>query len=307
VAKEKTPFCNTSIEGLNRPKGLIIKQEFISGHGIYSTSGNTETFGKIQLARRREIKLKAPILNNPGFKLAIGFKYKVEDVFFKDQYTYSSEFYSDLENKNLKQLGTSLYAIKPLRGDTYLLMRASVSLNGDYGKYNLPTNDFLKYSIAPMIGWRKTDFMSYAIGVAYSENFGRISVFPIVSFNKTFNDRWGTEILLPLKAKLRYTTLNKKNFIYLSSEIIGSTYNVTFNSGESGYLNNTELRHLVSYEREIYDFLWLGVEAGLRSNLNFSLSETADHRNSVTIANRVNQSFFAGFSLFIVPPRKYYH
>jgi len=65
VAKEKTPFCNTSIEGLNRPKGLIIKQEFISGHGIYSTSGNTETFGKIQLARRREIKLKAPILNNP--------------------------------------------------------------------------------------------------------------------------------------------------------------------------------------------------------------------------------------------------
>ena len=307
TAKEKVEFCEISIDGQSRPKGLVISQEFISNHGISSTSGDAETFGRVRSARRRSIKLKAPIINNPGFKLVAGFKYKVEDVFFEEQYLRSSNFYSDLENKNLKQLGASLYAVKPLRGNTYLLMRASASLNGDYGKHNSPTKDYLKYSIAPMIGWRKSDKMSYAFGVAYSENFGRISVFPIVAFNKTFNERWGTEILLPLKAKLRYSTLDKKNFLYLTSEIKGSTYNVAFNSGKSGYLNNTELRHLVTYEREIYDFLWVSAEAGLRSNLNFSLSETADHRNSVVISNRLNQSFFAGFSIFLVPPKKMFH
>jgi len=308
VKNDAAAFCETTIEGLNRPKGLIIREELISSHRISSfQQGNSQKFGKVQQTRRREIKLKAPLWNSPGFKLAIGFKYKVEDVFFNETNAYSSEFYNDLEGKNLNQLGVSLYAIKPLRGNTYLLLRASASLNGDYSKQNAPTGDYLKYSLAPMIGWRINDFTTYAVGLAYSENFGRISVFPLLSFNKTFNDRWGTEILLPLHVKLRYNTPNKKNFIYLKSEVKGSTYNVSFKSGKMGYLNNTEIRHLVSYEREIYDFLWVGVEAGLRSTLNFSLSETADHKNSVVIENRLNQSFFTGFSIFIVPPRKFGH
>jgi len=237
--------------------------------------------------------------------LAIGFKYSVEDVFFEDHYLNNSDFYRDLQNKNLKQLGTSLYVIKPLRGNTYFLLRASVSLNGDYGKNNAPTSDYLKYSIAPMIGWRKNDYTTFAVGLAYSENFGRISVFPLLSFNKTFHERWGVEILLPLRVKLRYSTPDEKNYIYLTSEVKGSTYNVTFRSNETGYLNNTELRNLIRYEREIYDFIWVGVEAGLRSNLNFSLSETADRRNSVVINNQLSQSAFVGISIFIVPPRKF--
>lgn len=306
VVRNDTAFCETSIEGLNRPKGLVIKEELIYSHRILSfRNGSSENSGTVQLTRRREIKLKAPLWNSQGFKLAVGFKYKVEDVFFEGQNTPTSEFYSDLQNKNLKQLGTSIYAIKPLRGNTFLLLRASASLNGDYGKNQAPTSDYLKYSIAPMIGWRKNDFTMYAIGLGYSENFGRISVFPLLSFNKTFNERWGTEILLPLHAKLRYTTPNKKNFLYFTSEIKGSTYNVTFQSGQTGYLNNSEIRHLISYEREVYDFIWVGVEAGLRSNLNFSFSETSDHRNSVVVSNQLNQSFFAGFSIFIVPPRKF--
>jgi len=309
ISKSDTSFCVPSVEGLSRPKGFVIKEEIVLGHVINSSStqgATSSTVGQIKAVRRREIKFKAPLINNEGLKVAIGFKYKVEDVFFEDRYRESLTFYQNLENKNLKQLGTSVYVLKPLRGNVYFLMRASASLNGDYGSNNAPTKDYLKYSIAPMIGWKKTPYLSYAIGVGYSENLGKLSLFPLLSYNQTFTQHFGFESILPLNIKLRYSTLDQKNFIYLSSEVKGSTYNVKFRNGDTGYLNNTELRHLVTYEREVYDFVWVSLEAGLRSNLNFSLSDSPDYKNSIVISNDVNQSFFVGFSIFIVPPKKFF-
>lgn len=309
TSKNDTSYCVPSVEGLSRPKGFVISEEIVMNHGINSSStqGTTSTaLGQIKAVRRREIKFKAPLLNRDGLKIAMGFKYRVEDVFFDDQARESLSFYQNLENKNLKQLGTSLYLIKPMRGNVYFLMRASASLNGDYGANNAPTKDYLKYSIAPMIGWKKTPFLSYAVGIGYSENFGKLSLFPLLSYNQTFTKHFGIESILPLRIKLRYSTLDQKNFIYLSSEVKGSTYNIKFRDGDTGYLNNTEIRHLVTYEREIYDFVWISVDAGLRSNLNFSLSDTPDYKNSKVINNNVNQSFFVGFSIFVVPPKKFF-
>ncbi len=310
ISENDTTYCIPSIEGLSRPKGFVIKEEVVMNHQInsYSTQGIPSSgLGQIKAIRRRTIKFKAPLLNKDGLKVAMGFKYNVEDVFFDDQSRESLSFYQNLENKNLKQLGTSLYLIKPMRGNFYFLMRASASLNGDYGANNAPTKDYLKYSIAPMIGWKRTPYLSYAVGLGYSENFGKVSFFPLLSYNQTFNEHFGIESILPLSIKLRYSTLNKKNFIYLSSEVKGTTYNVGFRDGNTGYLNNTELRLLITYEREIYDFVWVGIEAGTRSNLNFSLSDTPDYRNSKVIRNSVNQSFFVGFSIFVVPPKKFFN
>jgi len=304
-----TTYCVPSVEGLSRPKGLVIKQEILTNHNISSQSltDGTGVNGEIRATRRREIKLKAPLVNHDNFKMAIGFLYKVEDIFFDDIEQGSFDFYNQLENKNLKSLGTSLYLIKPWRGQRYFLLRASASLNGDYDKTNRPNTDYIKYSIAPLIGWKKSDKLSYAVGIGYSQNFGRVSVYPLFSYNRTFNDHFGIETLLPLNANLRYSTLDKKNFVYLSSKIEGSTYNVNFGNGTQGYLNNTEIKHQISYEREIYDFIWVGVETGVRSNLNFSLSDTPERRLSTVVDSNLNMSFFVGFSLFIVPPRKFGH
>ena len=304
-----TTFCVPSVEGLSRPKGFLIREEILTNHGISSRSfvDNTGESGEIRATRRREIKLKAPLVNKDNFKMAIGFKYRVEDIFFDDIEQQSFDFYHHLEDKNLKSLGTSIYIIKPWRGQRYFLLRASASLNGDYDKTNKPNADYFKYSIAPLIGWKKSDNLSYAMGIGYSQNFGRISVFPLFSYNQTFNDHFGVESMLPLNASFRYSTLDKKNYIYLRSKIEGATYNIDFPNDVAGYLNNTEIKYQISYEREIDDFIWVGVETGLRTNLNFSLSETPVRRISTIIDNNLNMAFFFGFSVFIVPPRKFNH
>ena len=309
VNASDTSYCEPTVNGLSRPKGLILSEEILTGHNISSQaiSSNTGEFGEIRATRRRQIKIKAPLMNKQNFKMAIGFNYRVEDIFFDDIEQQSFDFYHQLEDKNLKQLGTSLYVIKPWRGKRYFLLRASASLNGDYDRTNRPTSDYLKYSIAPLIGWKKNENLSYAVGVGYSQNFGRVSVFPLFSYNRTFNDHFGIETMLPLNASLRYSTLDKKNYLYLSSNIHGSTYNVGFPNGVSGYLNNTEIKHNLRYEREVYDFIWVGIESGFRTNLNFSLSETPVRRVSTIIDSNLNMALYFGFSVFIVPPRKFSH
>ncbi len=301
-------YCVPSIEGLTRPKGILIREELVTNHSINSSNINDPSGtgqGKIRTLRRREIKLKAPLINKENFKLAIGFKYKVEDIFFEDQATESVEFFNNLEDKNLKQLGTTLYMVKPFRGNTYFLMRVSASLNGDYNRANSPDADYLKLSIAPLLGFKRTPYLSYAVGIGYSENFGRRSVFPLLSYNQTFTKHFGVESLLPLNVKFRYSSLNRKNFIFLSSEVQGTSYNITFANSEAGYLNNTELKYKLTYEREIYDFVWASVETGLNTTLYFSLSDTPDRRRSTVIDTNRKAAFFVGFSVFVVPPRKF--
>jgi hypothetical protein len=244
-------------------------------------------------------------LNKYNLKIAFGLRYRIEDMFFDDLENNSFDFYRQLENKNLKSIGTSLYVIKPLKGNRFLLFRARASLNGDYDRDHRPTSDYLKFSLAPLIGWKKHNNLSYAVGLGYSQNFGRISVFPLVSYNQTFNEHFGVESLLPLYAKIRYSTLDKKNFLYAGTKIEGATYNVRFSNGSEGYLNNSEIKYQISYEREIYDFVWVGIETGLRSNLNFSLSETPARQMSTIVNSNLNMSYYFGFSLFIVPPRKF--
>lgn len=310
VKTKKDSLCIPSIEGFARPKGLLIRQEVISNHRIYSqnTDGTkVDEAGRIRAVRQREIKLKAPVLNNPGLKVAVGFKYKVEDFFIKDIKRETNPFFHNIENKNLKQLGASVYLMKPFQGNTYFLLRASASLNGDFDSRNSLNADYLKISVAPLLGWKRSPTLTYAVGLAYSENFGRRSVFPLLSYNQTFNERIGIESLLPLNVKLRYSSLDKKNYLYLSSEVHGTSYNVSFRNGDNGYLNNTELKYQITYEREIYDFVWFSIETGINSNIDFLLSDTPDFKRSIVVDSNRGWSFYGGFSIFIVPPKKFYH
>lgn len=109
-----------------------------------------------------------------------------------------------------------------------------------------------------------------------------------------------------LNIKFRYASLERKNFIFLSSEVHGTSYNITFTNGEAAYLSNAELQNKLTYEREIYDFVWASVDTGLNTNLYFTFSDTPDRRRSLVIDNNRKAAFFLGFSIFVVPPRKFF-
>lgn len=299
-------FCIPSVIGLPRTKGIIIKRELVKDYGIISQSENGVTStGEVRRNRRWEFKVKAPLLLKESFKMAMGIKYFVEEFNFDEFSSVQNSFFQSLEDRPLRSLRGDIFMIKPTKGKRYYILRMSGGLNGDYTLDNFAKKDFLKFSISPLVGWKKNDYVSYAFGLAYSYSFGRRTLYPLFAYNKSFNNQWGLESILPAEVKLRYSTLNLSNYFYLKAELNGSNYSILQSDNSSlVYLNKSEVRFLLTWEREIHDWLWFGLEAGLRENIDFDLAKSPDINADVVVDNQVNEAFIFSFSLFMVPPRK---
>ncbi len=305
-------FCVPAVFGMTRSKGIIIKQERVFDYRI--TSDGTEAgYGQgedeVKFNKRWQFKLRFPVLMKPGFKLAMGLEYFKEEYHFEGFPENDYPLYQSLEDKPLRSIGTTVYLVKPWLGNRYFMMRVGVKFNGDEGLGNLIDSDKLRVSLAPLIGWKKNPYTSYAFGLAYSYDFGRQRVYPVVSYNHTFNNRFGLESILPLEVKLRYT-MTEKNLFYATTEFNGATYNIklddpSFPEDEDYYLRKSEVRFLVTYEREIHDWLWFSLETGLRSNITFELVDSPKRNANTVIDNEFNSAFLLNASIFVVPPRKF--
>jgi hypothetical protein len=307
-----TAFSVPSIIGSPRSKGLIVRQETVLGYRIRSQAGQPnipEGNGYVDYNSRWEFKLRLPIISSPDLIFAMGINYEIEEYDFRDEQNQSYFFYNKLERKSLKSAGGTLYIIKPFRGRAYFLFRGSADINGDYGYDEQPSARFLRLSATPMIGWKINDNLSYAIGLAYGYKFGRELVVPVLSYNRNFNKKWTLEATLPTRIRVRYN-YNPRTFFYGVTELNGANYNITLPDPVLAgirplYLQKAEIRHLIIYERELYDWLWVGMETGMRTNINFNLTSTPRSRRDVVVRNRLGNAFLFSFSIFVVPPKRF--
>ena len=304
-------FCVPAVFGMPRGKGIVIKQERVFNYRIRS-DGTDAGFGTgeddVQFNKRWQFKLRFPLLLKPGFKLAMGLEYFKEEYHFEGFPENDYPFYKSLEDKPLRSIGATIYLVKPWLGNRYFMMRVGARFNGDEGLGNMIDSDKLRLSVAPLIGWKKNPYTSYAFGLAYSFDFGRQRVYPVFSYNHTFNNRLGFESILPLEAKLRYS-INEKNLLYFTSEFNGANYNIQLDDpdfqGQDYYLRKSEIRFTLTYEREIHDWLWFSVETGFRGNFRFELTDSPKSNANVVIDNEFNNAVLLNASIFVVPPRKF--
>jgi hypothetical protein len=264
---------------------------------------------------RWELKLKFPVFNKERFKMAAGIEYYVEDFKFLHPEALSEPgaypLYRALENRSLKSFTGVIYTIFPLKNQKYIAVRTSGSLNGDYSPTKLPNGDFFKFSFTPVLGWRKSAYFTYGIGVNYGYALGRRSIVPVFVYSRTFNHRWGIDAALPASVKVRRTSNNQKSIHYAIVELNGANYTITLDDAvlkkhSPICLQKSEVRALITWEREIYDFMWFGMSAGSRANIRFRLMEKdkfAARAADELVLNKMNPSFFFNVSLFFVPPR----
>ncbi|MEL6560819.1 MAG: DUF6268 family outer membrane beta-barrel protein [Bacteroidota bacterium] len=301
-----TLFCEPGLRGVPRTKGLVLEREMISNYRIRSTQGQASEEASVNLNRRWNLKARVPIVLKDEIKIAAGFNYSVEEFNFANSDALSFPFYRQLQDRSLKSIGSSLYLIKPFRGKRYFLLRLNGSLNGDFAE-NSSKSQFFRFAATPLMGWKINEDLAYGGGISLNYNFGRRSLVPIFFIEKNFNRNFGIEALLPLMVRLRYGTLDAKNYFYLKAELNGATYNIDLEEdGSLLFLNKAEIRYVASFEREIHDWLWFSLEAGLRTNFNFDLSNSP-RRNAVpVIKNTFNEALVFNFGIFIVPPRKFF-
>ncbi len=305
-------FCVPAVFGMTRAKAIVLKQERVLHYGITSDGGDSG-FGngsdEVNFNKRWQFKLRFPLLLKPGIKIAMGLEYFKEEYHFDGYPNTDYPFYQNLEDKPLRSIGATFYMVKPWMGNRYFMMRVGAKFNADRDIKDMLDSDFLRVSVAPLIGWKKNPYTSYAVGFAYSYDFGRQSIYPVFSYNHTFSNRLGLESILPLEVKLRYS-LTEKNILFATTRFHGANYSIQLNDpnfpeGEDYILRKSEVRFLLTYEREVHDWLWFSIETGLRSNISFKLMDSPDRDAVTLIDNKFNHAFLLNFSIFIVPPRKF--
>ena len=276
-------YCEPSVAGGLRAKGVEFRGDVnsVEFNGLDGTEYNLVT------------KLKVPILWKDHLKSALGFSYN------QTQYELSSSSVLD-ENStiitdNFRSYSSNIYLIKPFIGNKYLTFRASAGISGDVTDSR---SEYLKFSISVLYGIKKNDYTIIGYGATFRYSLGSSIPLPFFYFNKALTDRWGIELQLPLAAKLRYVTDNKKNAFIFQTRISSYRYNVeeplpTIASSE---VQSIDFNTQFVYEREIYDFIWFSLYARLKSNLRFEIDDTE---------NEIQKGFLVGGSIFLVPPRKF--
>ena len=215
----------------------------------------------------------------------------------------------------LRTTAAGAFIFKPLNDKNFLLFQVEGALNGNY---NLDSRspDFgkTKFSAAALYGWKTDDYTNFAVGLTRTYRGGRLLHIPVVMFNKTFNETWGLEMLLPARASLR-RNFSTKSFLMLGYELEGQSYHIqgaddnsvspVFGSNDLNNddweLRKSEIRARISWDKAITDFIWFNVQAGAIITYRLDIDQMAGSSDA-WLTNSVSVPLYFRFGIQLVSP-----
>lgn len=177
--------------------------------------------------------------------------------------------YNQLNDRGLHHttLGATLF--KPLNETNFLILQATADAAFSNTKGTSINGKALTYSGTAVYGWKRSDSLMLGLGLARTYRLGRLIHVPVLLYNRTFNDRWGVEMLLPARAAVR-RNFNTKTLATLGYELEGTQYLMTsITPGKDQFLQRGEIKPRINIERNLRGFWWLSLQAGVRVNGRF--------------------------------------
>jgi hypothetical protein len=317
---DKQAFANPSVLGMGPSKGVIVHYERMPNFNVTSTgqvAGLPDYNAEARKNARLNIKGYIPAWNHPHLKVIVGLSYEREEFTFKNATPSTGyQLYDNIENKGLKSTAAQLAVIRPVDDVHWYLARVKGELSGDYNSSDdLSTTDYLRLSAEAFYGWKRSPRFSWGIGFQYGYTFGRLSIYPAIIYNRTFNDRWGVEALFPARVSLRYNA-SPKSLFYTGYSVDGLNYithlrDPLVRQGQADKvplrtleLREIELKFRLRWERELLSFLWLGAEGGYRYNYAFDAFDRTNADREKIIDSQLAGTPYASLELFLTPPRK---
>jgi hypothetical protein len=191
-----------------------------------------------------------------------------------------------LEEKGLRNLNWMNTFYIPLNDRQFVLFQGQADLSGNYNFSNLQSLNTLRYSAAVLWGKRPHDRKQWAVGMSRTYRVGNMNYIPVLMFNYTsLSRKWGTEILFPARAHLRYT-FSSRNLVLFGYEVEGQSYRIgeLSTKNRSLEIRRGELRFRFDYQFQITGFFWAGIQAGMRLNYSYDADFLSD-----------SKEFFRGF------------
>ncbi|MCS7019062.1 MAG: hypothetical protein RMJ87_06305 [Cytophagales bacterium] len=311
-------YCTQKVQYLSPTKLISIGYElqlpqtintsFASfGTSTLPSEGNpTATF----LSHGLRLGANFPVISRSSIIINLGVNYYESRMAFENQAAVNNAMHRALKERGLRTTGLMATIFKPLNEKNFVIVAANADLNGNYNFADVQPLSTLRYSILGIYGWKKSDKLMWGLGWARTYRLGEVNnTVPLLMYNRTFNDRWGIEALLPARLNIRHN-FSPTSLLLLGYELEGNSYHIRTTSSDpfsqrinGAEIRRSELKARLTYERQISGFIWLSAQAGIRMNANFNVSATERApRRDYIVTNTLSNPLFFAFSINLVSP-----
>jgi hypothetical protein len=300
-------FCNQKV--LNQLPQRIISfgYEHQGGFvmpGIRSSSSSTalQDFNVNQVSAIKA-QVNIPVISNTKIIWQMGANYW-SSKFNIDQ-PGNNFFAQGLSNSSMTTTGLNTTIFKPLNEKNFLIVQASADMNGVFESFSDVSSQALTLSGTVIYGWKTSDKNMIGAGISRTYRAGQILHVPVLLWNKTFNDHWGMELLLPARGHLKYN-FSTSNILQLGFELEGNQFMMNLPNSQNGkvFVQRGEFKPRIMWDKKLSGFIWLSAQAGFRYNWRFDVMNQYDAREESQryFESRMGNPFYFNLSLNFVSP-----
>jgi hypothetical protein len=248
-------------------------------------------------------QINIPIISNTKIIWQLGANYWASR--FNVDNPSNNSFAQTLDSKALTTTGINSTIFKPLNEKNFLIVQASADMNGLFQRFSDISSEAITVSGTIIYGWKTSDRNMIGTGISRTYRAGQILHVPVLFWNRSFNDKWGMELLLPARGHVKYN-FSTSNILQLGFELEGNQFLMNLPNSQNGkvFIQRGELKPRVAWDRKITGFLWMSAQAGFRYNWRFDVMNQYDAREESQryFSSKLGNPFYFNLSLNFVSP-----
>ncbi|TAD81042.1 MAG: hypothetical protein EAY75_18295 [Bacteroidetes bacterium] len=298
-------YATQKVLNQSAQKLISVGYEYHGGHDVNFTSPSTLSGGANAVSAVKGLRLLAnfPVISNDKAILSFGAQYWHSNYNVAPKGTFQRVAPLDrVDVAGLTTAGVFGTFFKPLSQKRMLIFQAEANLNGSYNAFANITAKGLTWGGSALYAWKKNDKTMTGVGISRTYRMGRPIVVPVFYSFKTYNDRWGHELILPARGFLRHN-INTKNLLMLGYELEGNQFEVE-SGGRRYFLQRGEIKPRLQFEKQLKNFIWMSMQAGMRLNGRFEVVNAYnEHASSKSgIRTNLDNAFYFNFSINLISP-----
>ena len=215
-------------------------------------------------------QVNVPVISNNKIIWQMGANYWGSQ--FKVENPGTNQFAQRINSHSFTSAGLNTTIFKPLNETNFLIIQASADVNGLFYNKSDINKDALTLSGTAIYGWKTSEKNMIGTGIARTYRAGQLIHVPILFWNKTFNDKWGMELLLPARGFMRYN-FSTFNMLQAGFELEGNQFWMPLSNTKNGevFIQRGEFKPKVMWDKKLSGFVWFHAEAGMRYNWRFEV------------------------------------
>jgi hypothetical protein len=250
-------------------------------------------------------QINIPVISNTKLIWQVGANYARSAFDIEIESNVPVEpFTTRLNELGMHTAGINTTIFKPLNEKNFLIFQASADVNGVFDGFDEINSKAVTLSATAIYGWKKSENNMIGVGVSRTYRAGQLIHVPVLLWNKTFNDKWGMELLLPARGHLR-RNFSTSNILQLGYELEGNQYWMNLTSpNRQVFVQRGELKPRVMWDKKLKGFFWLNVQAGYRYNWRFDVVNKYDGNKNDRVFRGIGLTnpFYFSIGLNFVSP-----